>query len=392
MKHIAYIIDTFPVVSETFILNEILELEKKGWTIDIYSLNKPPRDTGHPGAKKLARKTIYINDVFPGDSALSKMRSVIQHPFKYVQNVNYAKGLPESYQWIARACTPVANAIKQSRCDRIHAHFAGPAAQWAMMIAKYTGLPYTVTAHRYDIFDKPLPAVERLLGDAERVVTVSNYNKQFMVQNFGLDKSSIEVIPCGVDVEKFKFDENATRIKGQLLTVARLSVEKGLIYLIDAMRILKEKKIDFHLKVLGEGSERAILEDKIKSFGLERDVELLGAQPSDVVKDNMRKSPIFILPSLSEGLPVAYMEAMASGCAIVGTDVMGVKELVREGVVGFLVESKRPEKLADKILVLLNEPELVKRYGLSARKIAVNEFSLTWQAQRLIKMWSNLDR
>jgi glycosyltransferase involved in cell wall biosynthesis len=152
--------------------------------------------------------------------------------------------------------------------------------------------------------------------------------------------------------------------------VARLAPEKDIGTLIRAFQILVPKFSDVELVVVGDGVERK----KLEALALGANVRFLGSR--DDIPELMRSFDVFVLASLTEGISLTLLEAMAASKPIVATNVGGNPEVVVDGVTGFLVPSQDPQAMADKILLLLNDPQLAQRMGIAGRRRVEQNFSL----------------
>jgi len=154
-----------------------------------------------------------------------------------------------------------------------------------------------------------------------------------------------------------------------LLFVGRLKPIKGVEYLIKAMGLI-QREGNMRLMIVGEGDERQELEKLIAKLKLTANISFQGHVPHHAIPQYMAAADMFILPSLSEGFPVTFLEAMASGLPIIATKVRGMPEIIIEGENGFLVPPQDPGKLAEKILLLLNNSELRERMAQNNREKA----------------------
>ena len=182
----------------------------------------------------------------------------------------------------------------------------------------------------------------------------------------------IFVIPNGIDLEEFKGvlikpDEYSTG--KTILFVGSLYPIKGVEYLLIAMKKIHEKAPDTRLIIVGDGGEREKLEALTTQMGIQNSVQFVGRVPHKNVLNFMQRADIFVLPSLSEGLPNVIIEAMACGLPIVASRVGGIPDIIKDGVNGYVVDPGRPDQIANKILMLLNNNELVKQISNNNRRM-----------------------
>lgn len=289
----------------------------------------------------------------------------------------------------------------------VHVHLAHPVGkyQWvAAVAARMTGRRIIATHHLApDIRGLSLgepqrelwfSAVRLMLRVINRHIAVSEYAKRILTRIYGINPDRVSVIYVGTDPSRFAPIRSAERSRlrdqlfGRLLprlsidtslvcSVARLSPQKGLQDLVAAAQQLKDDLPSARYLVIGEGELRSALTNEIKRSGLEGVVRLVGNLPPSEVARWLQATDVFVLPSHFEGGPAtALMEAMAAGCAVVGTRVSGSDELIPGPDFGVLVEARQPEALATAIRRLLQDPELRARLGRQARERVVSGFDI----------------
>jgi glycosyltransferase involved in cell wall biosynthesis len=275
------------------------------------------------------------------------------------------------------------------RPDVLHAHFATSATACARELARELGLPFTFTAHRYDIYAKPPPDFADRAAAAAAVVTVSDANAAYLTQTFGVPAGRITVIPCGVDTESFRPD--GTRpTPPEVVCVARLKPFKNQRLLLDACALLRARGVEFRCVLVGDGPCRDELEAQRRRLGLDGVVELVGPAVASQVLRWWQRAAVAVLPSESEGMPVCLMEAAACGVPAVATAVGGNPELVVDGVTGLVVPPGDSGALATALERLLREPGLARRMGEAARRRAEDRFSVVRQVDALLAVWDGV--
>lgn len=242
------------------------------------------------------------------------------------------------------------------------------------------GVPFISTCHGF--FKKRL---FRMIFPCwgERVIAISQAVKEHLANDFKVAPGRIRVIPNGIDLDKFIMPPRQARDElkkklglkpGPIIgIVARLSAEKGHTHLINAMQLVLSVFPQAQLLIVGEGRLKGQLARLVKNKRLEANTLFL---PS--VNDTLGVLPamdIFVLPSTKEGLGLALMEAMACGLAVVGSDIGGIKSLIRHNHNGLLVTPADAPALAKAILELLNNPGQAGSLGSSARGFIRDNFS-----------------
>ena len=198
-------------------------------------------------------------------------------------------------------------------------------------------------------------------------------------------KKKLSIIPMGVHVELFQTKVNLEQLKSKyeinakitLLFIGRLADKKGIQYIIKAMVNITSKNNDVNLIICGDGPLRKELQQQVKYMKLENFVRFTGFISDNEKIDYLRLSDILIVPSIvtdsgdTEGLPVVILEGLAAGKPIIASDVSGVKDVIKDGWNGFLIEQKNPEQIVDKIFTLINTPATVNQF--SKNSITVSE-------------------
>jgi len=247
-------------------------------------------------------------------------------------------------------------------------HFQGiDISLFTFILVKIQKKPYIIWAQGSDVYFQS--KIKRLtskiiLKNADAVIALTEDMKNHLKNIY---EREILIIPNGIDLSKFEYlsKDNYYKVFGFdknikiILYVGSFRPVKGLKYLIEAMKIIgnKEKR----LFIIGHGKEKDDLENQVKNLNLEDCITFIGKIPNQEVFKYMASSDVFVLPSLSEGFPIVILEAMASGLPIVATKVRGLPEIFKDGQNGFLVETRNPEKIAEKILLILNDENLSKR-------------------------------
>ena len=209
----------------------------------------------------------------------------------------------------------------------------------------------------------------------------------------------IEVIPCGVDTNRFRPAENggwrgqngvAPPDRPLIVSVARHVPVKNLGLLLQSCALLRDRGTRFRCVMVGDGPLRSELEERRRRFGLAELVEFAGALEQSEVLTWWQRATVAVLTSENEGMPVCLMEAAACGVPAVATRVGGVPELVQDGVTGLLIHPGDADALTAALARLLENPQLAARLGQTARERAEEQFSIRRQVEALRRLWSRV--
>ena len=387
-RTVAYVMSRFPKVSETFILSEIVELERLGLRVEVFPLLREEQDVRHPEAHALAERAHYTN-VASRAVLSAQLFWLLRRPRAYVATwVRAILGNLRVPEFLLRTLYVVPKAAYFARrmhglgATHVHAHYATHPALAAYVIRRLTGLPYSFTAHAHDIFVKR-PMLAEKMKEASFVVTVSEHNRTLLRDLYGEPAEKVAVIHCGVDLTLFR-PEAARRSARPftLLCVASLEEYKGHLYLLAACRELRTKRLDFRCLLVGDGEDRSRIEAEIERHGLRDVVTLLGHQPRGRVSELMAEADVLVLPSITtkegkkEGLPVVLMEALACELPVIATEISGVPELIEDGTTGLLVPERDAAALAAAVLLIHRNADLRRRLGAAGRDKVLRSFDV----------------
>jgi glycosyltransferase involved in cell wall biosynthesis len=260
----------------------------------------------------------------------------------------------------------------------------------AYIVSSLTGIPYSFTAHSSDIYFNQTMLGEKI-QHASFVATISEYNRTFLQNIYpNISAGKIKVVHCGVDPAKFQKPVQRISNPFNIICVGRLEKVKGHKYLIEACAQLKAQNVDFSCYLVGDGEMHSQIQQQIDHLNLVDQVKILGFQPHQQVVELLAEADVLIQPSISEGIPVAVMEGMATGIPVVATSVTGVPELVIDGTTGLLVPSQDSMALTEAILKLYKFPELRKQLGKSGQTKVIEDFNLQHSATMLYKIFQEV--
>ena len=403
---VGYVLKRFPRLSETFILNEILELERQGVEVSIFSLLRPPAEARHKLLDRLQAKVTYL----PGRKALKGWEfyqafadkpDEVTAPLVCLESM----GLPGAPLFPGKAPEDIWRLLFQSSVlqyhieslglKHLHAHFGSDATTVALLAGQLTQTPFSYTAHARDIYHTYVDllcdnAMRRLkMEQAAFVATVSDYNKHHLDHLVPpVVRPRIHRLYNGIDLNLFRPSERR-REKSLFVAVGRLVEKKGFAHLVEACRRLKSDGRSFHCTIVGEGPERENLETAIGRAGLAGQVELAGAKPQEELLGIIAHATAVVLPCVvtpsgdRDGLPTVLLEALALGIPCVTTRVSGNPEIVDEGETGLIVSPENPTELAAAMMRFLDDPELSCAMARACRGKAEKDFDLKANVAKL---------
>lgn len=393
LRTVAYVIRSFPEPSETFIAEEAASLLLIGIQPCILHLNEGNRTVVHPSAKILLERAKQLHIKTSNISTILASLSLwmLASPVRTIRTLIKAARHPNRWCYL-QALSP-AWWCRQHKVDFMHAHFADVNFQYAEAMSEWNGIPFGVTTHRYDILNDPIDpnTASKLYKKADVVVTISEFNRRYMIDKFGLLSTSISIVHCGIDVKRFAFANRQPRMRTEhlrLLNVGRLVSEKGQDILLRALARVHNLGIRYQLDIVGGGALKKDLLALCVDLGISEHVVFHDAQPEQFIRHLHEIAHVFVLPSRSEGLPVACIEALAIGTPTIATRINGIPELIEDGINGLLVEPEDVQGLADAICKIEAHPELAEKLRIHGRKTVLAGFDRNICTQELVSQWA----
>lgn len=353
---IAYLCNQYPAPSHSFIRREIHALEAAGDEVVRLSIRSAPglRD---PDDIREAQATMVILGQPVAQLILALLRTLAARPLRTFRAFARAGDMIGPGQrgtllrrmaYLVEACW-LLGALRRRGVEHVHAHFGTNPAALARLVTMLGGPRYSFTVHGPDEFDAPIQLdLKGKVADASLVVAISNYTRaQLMRWSGPADWNKIVVVRCGVDETFLRGDGDLSAGReGALCCVARLSGQKGLPLLVEAAALLRDRKVEYHLTIIGDGELRESLERRIEALGVTSHVLLAGTKSGEEVRAALVDSRLLVLASFAEGLPVVIMEALALARPVVVTAIAGIPELV-DGSNGWVVPAGSAAALAD---------------------------------------------
>ncbi|MCG6136139.1 MAG: glycosyltransferase [Nostoc sp. LLA-1] len=405
---IAFIVNQFPTLSETFVLNQITGLIERGHEVEIYADQPGETQKYHPDVDKykLCERTCYIGR--PHNRLLRILKlfrlplaNFLKNPSVFFKALNVSKyGLEAKSLRLLYASAHLLG--RQAKYDIIHAHF-GPNGQKGLFLRDIGVIEGKIvtTFHGYDVSKyiklngnniyKPLFTHGNIFSP------ISNQMKYRLLE-LNCDEKKIIIHRVGIDCSKFSFTARHQPENGKvkILTIARLAEKKGIEYGILAVSNLIKIGINVEYNIVGDGPLAKDIQNLIKKLNISNYVKLLGWKQQQEVISIMDNSHIFLAPSITsetgdqEGIPTVIMEAMAMGLPVVSTYHSGIPELVENGVSGFLVPEKNVDALTERLHYLLKHPDMWGDMGRAGRKFVESHYNIDTLNEQLVEIYQNI--
>ena len=399
---IAVLMTRFPRVDETFILREIIELERNGQPVLVVPIVRGRGHVIHEEAKPWVKRALYTPLLSPS-IALSNLKVFAQQPRRYLRLLGQLiAGTFLRPSTLLRTLALFPKAVHLSRVlpkrgiRHVHSHFATHATTMAYIISSLSDITYSFTVHGPDVFVHRLLLREKIAG-AKFIRTISKFNKAFLCGLYPvLTEGKVEVVYTGVNPDVYEqaaLDSSPRTGKLRLLSVAAMTPSRGFPFLVDACARLVRAGLDIECRIVGDGSLRAETEEWIARHGLAGSMKLLGALPQHEVARLMGEADVFVLPSViavdgqMDGIPLSLMEAMAAGKPVIASMISGIPELVTHNVHGILVDAAYAGKLAEAVQRLYADPALRDRLGRAGQQKVQREFDVRRNATSLIRLF-----
>jgi len=385
--HLLYLLNEFPKLSESFILNEIYGLEQLGHDISIVSFRETEQALTHDEFGALHAEVRYL----PTPGVRSGLRAIYS-------GLNFRELAMQSYllppqkaagaAYIGAHLDQIVRSLPTAP-DHVHAHFF----DWPKFALGYLKLdvPMTVTAHAFGLFQQGRHEQRRRLAEhLDGIVTISDYNRRYLLKTVGVE-TPVDVVRMGVRPDKFEPSTDA--VPGRLLTVARFVEKKGIEYAIDAIAAVVDEYPDLEYRLVGGGPREKEIGDRIRKWGLEDRVQLLGRVSDRRLIRELDEAAAFVLPCVTasdgdrDGIPTALMEAMAMEAVPISTTVSGIPELIEDEETGLLCEQRDVEALEDAIRRVLENPSEGASMARRARKQILTRNSIMKQAEEMNKIF-----
>lgn len=391
-KHIAIVLKGYPRLSETFIAQEIRELERRGLDVTIYSLRHPTDAARHPVHAEIKAPVIYLPEYLRDDAdrvrqAIRKCRNMPgydttlqqwERDFTRDSTANRVRRLGQAF---------VLAAELPENISFLYAHFLHTPASVTRYAAMLTGRPWGVSAHAKDIWTSPKWEKQEKLASADWCVTCTATNAEHLSALAPDDR--VQLVYHGLDLARFPSPPDIDTKTGNrtgadphmILSVGRAVPKKGYDILVQALSRIP-KNIPWRFVHIGGGELLADLDDLGHQLGIADKLEWRGSAPQEEVISALRQAGIFTLASRitadgdRDGLPNVLVEAQSQRLPVVSTVISAIPELIADGINGLLVPPEDPIALSNALIHLLTHPAEAREMGRQGEIRVRQEFEL----------------
>lgn len=405
-RQIAYLMTHYPRVALTFIAGEVDAMERSGVSIFPIAINRPSvEDLPDEEARRRSEATLYLKASL-GKLVAAVALTILTNPLRFFRTLALAVGSSGADLKILAVrivhlgyATLVARECKARGISHIHAHFGLTPASIAWFASELTmagerrGLTWSFTIHGFqDFIEQKLARLDLKARSAAFVACISDFTRSQLCRIS--DPSHwprFKIVRCGIDLEQFAVQGvQAGKRDMSVITVGRLSPEKGHIVLLHAMRTVLDRGVPMKLRIVGSGPFEPEIRKEAGILNLDGHIEFCGEKvPADVIA-LLKQSDVFCLPSFSEGLPVSIMEAMAIGIPVVTTWISGIPELARNGETAWTVQPANDAELADALVRVSTDRAKWPDVTRQARAAVERDHDLEKNAAYLLSLFSAL--
>lgn len=399
-RTVAYLTSLYARAGDTFIRREVEELRRLGWTVHTFSVRRPDEDEDvSEEILRERRSTDYILRRGAAPLVASFLRLALRHPRRVLGAISLAGRVraPGVKSWLWHwiyllEAAYLAERMSRSGAVLLHDHIAMASGTVAMLASVLAAVPFSMTVHGSELLAAEQWGLGTKIARSSATVCISSYGiAQCMMHAPPAEWHKLQLIRCGVDGTFLEADSRPAPASRRLVSVGRLSPEKGQILLVEAAALLRSQGVEFELVLVGDGPSRPEVERRIREAHLSGSIRLVGWQGSTAVRDWISDSRALVLPSFNEGIPVVLMEAMALRRPVIATHVGGIPELVQPGSTGWLVPAGSVVDLAMAMREVLAAPsDLLAEIGERGRRRVLELHDLSGEVRKLAELFRRI--
>ena len=406
---IAFMVNQFPALSETFILNQITGLLDRGHEVDIYAYSPRNDPKVHADVEKyhLLKRVYPIHVSIPRNKIYRLIKGIgylaidlYKMPMAVVNSLNFLKfGKDAASLRILYQITPFLN---RGPYDIVHCHF-GPTGNLAIILRAVGAIQGQIvtTFYGYDISSYVQKNGEHiyntLFEKGNLFLCVSEQMKNALI-TLGCEPQKVVVHRLGVPIQNSHFHIRNPKVNGklQLLTIARLVEKKGVQYGIQSVAKALKKYPNIEYKIAGDGDLKNTLQRLLEELNVGDNIKLLGWQRQDQIGELLQEADILLAPSVTsqsgdrEGIPVAIVEALAWGLPVISTRHSGIPEIIHDGETGLLVPERDTDALTEKLEYLIEHPELWPEMAQKGRTYIEEHYDIDKLNNQLVDIYQGI--
>lgn len=373
---LAVIVNGFPRLSETFVLHELLELERQGLRLHVVALRRPEEVVQQEALAGLKADVEYLPDLGDADPKLALRVAhaalFLRRPLGYLNAVAETITSPDYSRRDFRRAILLAHRLVRLGAPPLYVHFANRPATIGRFAALLTGAPFGISAHAKDIWLTPRKELARKVRDAEVVLTCTSHGRDYLAALAG-SRTPVVLAHHGVETNvrrRHAAAETATTV----LSVGRLVEKKGHDTLVRAIALLRDRGLDVTLRIVGEGAEWSRLQRLVHELGVHTQVTFTGPLSEAEVRTEYERAHVFALACRElangdrDGIPNVLLEAMVHGLPIVSTRCAGILEAVEDEQSALLAEPDDAEGVADRLAQIIADDVLRSRLASGAAR------------------------
>jgi colanic acid/amylovoran biosynthesis glycosyltransferase len=388
---VMYVVRSYPVISQTFVMREIQELRRQGVDVDIVGVfPTPATQVLNDEAAAEAKLAEHVLPLMNWRFVAPALSCFARAPMAFLKTMRYAlrerAGDPKSVvvrMFYCVAAMRVWRLARKNNAQHLHAHFLDVASDLVLLACYYErertgkGWTWSTTVHGpWDFVQGREIRIHRKIEQSTFINCISAFGRSQLLMMTPFEQwAKVKVVHCGVDFAALAAIK-AEPVPGRVVCTGRLVPEKGQTLLVHSIRALVDRGLDAELVLIGDGPGRERLEKLVADLGLSDRITFTGSLPPAEVFAHVKTATVFCLPSFAEGIPVALMEAMAIGVPVISTQVFGIPELVIHNKTGLILIPGDQAPLDDALEQLLTDAELRAQVGRGARQHVEGEFNL----------------
>lgn len=376
------VVNGFPRLSETFVLHELLDLERRGVRLHLIALRKPEEVVQQDLVAALRAPVEYLPDQTPSARTMAIRAAhaalLLRDAQSYLNGVAEVIQSPDFSRARFKEAALLAHRLVRLGAPPVYIHFAHKPATVGRFAALLAGTPYAISAHAKDVWLTPVKELRRKVRGAEVVLACTRESHEYLT-SLATTHTPVHLVHHGVDIPAEPRPEPANDVP-VVLGVGRLVEKKGYDTLLRACAMLRDRGVDYRLRLGGEGPAWGGLQRLVHDLDLDDRVTFLGPLEANEVQREYAGADVFALPCRQlddgdrDGLPNVVVEALVHGIAVVSTTLPGLQEAITHEEGGLLVEPDDPEALAAAVHRLLDDASLRARLGAAGRVHAAERF------------------